>query len=370
MWHRRKEPMQMRTILGMVQVEVWYGKDPQSGRWGCPIREQWGLTAHQQLSPTLEEKLAFTATVTFSYEAAARVAAKWGCPVSASAIHAVVQRRGEKAEQQGGERLRQLPVEQDAQRAAPELGVLMIDGWFARFRGAGWGKKKTRKERVEWHEIKTGLFYCQEQTGRSAKGRGVISAKAVVRWDADPMEFGQRLDWEAQRCGLARAKNLLAVCDGAHWIWNLVQDRWSQAEQVLDFWHGSQHLWELGRAYCGSDEAQSTPWVQKRLHQVRHGSEKAVLREIAQLKVPRGQRGKVVRKEQSYFAEHGRRMNYQKVSERGWPIGSGAIESQCNQAQGRFKRSGQFWTRRGLRHLSALDEAWTNKHWDQLWMPA
>jgi len=246
----------------------------------------------------------------------------------------------------------------------------MIDGWYGRFRGEGWGKKKTKKERVEWHEIKTGLFYRQEQAGRTEKDRGVISAKAVVRWEGELLEFGQRLDWEAQRRGLSRAKDLLALGDGAHWIWNLVEDRWSQAHQALDFWHGSQHLWELGRAYCGHDGERSKEWVEKRLHQIRHGQEKKVLKELGRLKVPRGQRGKLVRREQNYFASHERRMNYQELSERGWPIGSGAVESQCNQAQGRFKRSGQFWTRKGFRNLSALDEAWVNEHWDELWLTA
>ena len=32
--------------------------------------------------------------------------------------------------------------------------MLMVDGWFARFRGPGWGKKNTKQDRVEWHEIK------------------------------------------------------------------------------------------------------------------------------------------------------------------------------------------------------------------------
>ena len=362
--------MEMRTAVGMVELEVWYGKDPQTGRWGCPIRERWGLSAHQQMSPVLEERLAFMATVTFSYEAASRAVRKWGCQIDASVIHAVVQRCGKKTEEWMQERRKRLPAQKESQREATELGVLMIDGWYGRFRGEGWGKKKTKKERVEWHEIKTGLFYRQEQAGRTEKERGVISAKAVVRWEGELLEFGQRLDWEAQRRGLSRAKDLLALGDGAHWIWNLVEDRWSQAHQALDFWHGSQHLWELGRAYCGNDEVRSKEWVEKRLHQIRHGQEKAVLKELAQLKVPRGPRGKLVRREQNYFASHEQRMNYQELSDRGWPIGSGAVESQCNQAQGRFKRSGQFWTREGFRHLSALDEAWLNERWDELWLAA
>jgi hypothetical protein len=35
----------------------------------------------------------------------------------------------------------------------------------------------------------------------------------------------------------------------------------------------------------------------------------------------------VVRKEQNYFAGQAGRMNYQAMAERGWPIGSGAVES-------------------------------------------
>jgi hypothetical protein len=50
--------MQLRTAFGVVVLEVWHGKDPVDGHWGCPMRERWGLGPHQQLSPALEDKLA------------------------------------------------------------------------------------------------------------------------------------------------------------------------------------------------------------------------------------------------------------------------------------------------------------------------
>ena len=49
-------------------------KDPGDSRWGCPIRERWGLGPHQQLSPTLEDKLAYFGAMTVSYAAAAKLA--------------------------------------------------------------------------------------------------------------------------------------------------------------------------------------------------------------------------------------------------------------------------------------------------------
>jgi hypothetical protein len=82
-----------------------------------------------------------------------------------------------------------------------------------------------------------------------------------------------------------------------------------------------------------------------------------VLGEIAALKSRRGAAGEVIRREKNYFAGHAQRMNYQSIARRGWPIGSGAVESACRQKQCRFKRPGQFWTQAGLNHLAALDQA-------------
>jgi hypothetical protein len=137
---------------------------------------------------------------------------------------------------------------------------------------------------------------------------------------------------------------------------------------LLDFYHASQHLWNLGEALHLKDEAVRREWVEERLHRLRHGKEKAVLREIATLARRRGEAGKVIRREQNYFAEHAQRMNYQDLAHRGWPIGSGAVEAGCRARQCRRKRPGQFWTPSGLRHLDALEEARDQGHWDDLWL--
>jgi hypothetical protein len=160
---------------------------------------------------------------------------------------------------------------------------------------------------------------------------------------------------------------VLVVADGAPWIGKVVADRWASTTQLLDFYHASQHLWEVGRALKRGDESQAAAWVERRLHRLRHGQERAVVGELAVLPLPRGPAREVVRREQNYFAAHSQRMNYQQLARRGWPIGSGAVEAACRQRQGRFKRPRQFWTTQGLRHLAALVEVLPNGHWDELW---
>jgi hypothetical protein len=360
--------MHLRTGFGVVALEVWHGQNPADRRWGCPTRQRWGLRPHQQLSPALEDKLAYFTTVAGSYEAAAKLAAKVGCAVEDSTLVALVQRLGARAEAQTQARLQAAPAEKTPQRAPSALGVLLLDGYQVRFRGLGWGKQRTQQPRVQWHEEKVGVFYEQEQAGGTERRQ--LVDKVVIGWQGEPLELGRRLHWEALRGGLGRARERLVVADGAPWIWNVVRDRWAGAHQLLDFYHASQHLWALGEVVASKDEGARRVWVEKRLHGLRHGQEQAVLREIAVLPPRRGEAGKVLRREQSYFASQAQRMNYQVLAERGWPIGSGAVESACRQRQCRRKRPGQFWTAKGLRHLGALEEARDNGHWDELWTTA
>jgi hypothetical protein len=364
---RKRRKLTLHSELGNVSLKVDYGWDRQAGRWLSPVPRAWGLRPHQKLTPGFAEKLCFTVTATGCYEEAAQVVSKWSGSIDDSTLHSLVQRMGEQAGEQRQERLAQTPKERQSKRAPSALAVLMVDGWQVRHRGAGWGRKKTPKPRVEWHEMKTGVFYLQEQAAQTEGGRGLIEDKVVVSVVGEPMELGQRLHWEALRGGLGRARRQLFLGDGAAWIWNLKQDRWDKAIGLLDFFHASQHLWEVGRTVVGERENQLIPWVEGRLHQLRHGKEKKVLSEIAGLKNKRGAAGETLAREQNYFASHASRMNYQTIARRGWPIGSGAVESACRQKQCRFKRPGQFWTPKGLRNLIALDEARRNLHWDELW---
>jgi hypothetical protein len=325
------------------------------------------LRAHQKITPAFAEKLCFTMTATGSYEEAAQVASKWSLSVDDSTLHALAQRIGAKAEEQAQVRYQQAPRERLPKEPASAVGVLMVDGCQVRYRGEGWGKKRSKKEHVEWHELKLGLFYRHEQWARTEGDRGLLTGKVVVSCQNEATELGRRLHWEAQREGLGRVKEMLFLGDGAAWVWNLKKDRWGEARGLLDFYHASQHVWELGRALQGEKEPALHAWVEPRLHQLRHGKEKQVLQQLAGLKQPEGEAGETIRREQNYFATHAGRMNYQEIADKGWPIGSGAVESACRQKQCRFKRCGQFWTKAGLRNLNALAAARHNRHWDELW---
>ena len=228
---------------------------------------------------------------------------------------------------------------------------------MVRQRGPGWGKKKTQQPRVEWHELKTGVFYLQEQAARK-NGRGLLSDKVVVSWQGEPLELGRRLHQAACEHGLGRANkswwSAMARRGFGTWRKTAGPARWRCWIFITP-----ASMCGLGEAVIGERQA-ARPWVEQQLHQLRHGRHAAALKTIAGLKAGRGAAGEIIRREQNYFAGHAARMNYRAVADRGWPIGSGPVESACLQRQGRFKRSGQSWTPLGLRHLCALIEARQN----------
>jgi hypothetical protein len=354
--------MQLRTAFGVVKLRVWRGKNPADGTWGIPIRQQWGLASHQQLSPALEDKLAYFATVAGTYESAARLARKLNIPIEDSTLRELVQRLGAQALEQTRARLKTVPPPLEPKRPPSALAVIMIDGHQVRHRGPDWGKKKARKPRVEWHEQKVGVFYHHDRNAD-----GTLLEKVNVGWVGQPVDLGERLHWEACRRGLGAARNVLTAADGAPWTWNLIGARWKGAHQVLDFYHASQHLHTLAEALYPVDPQARQRWVDQQCHELRHGKEKRVLGRISRLSAGKGLTAEVIKREQNYFKSHRQRMNYQTLSRRGWPIGSGSVESACAQRQRRFKRPGQFWTAEGLSRLNALIEARDLNHWDQLW---
>lgn len=355
--------MRLRTALGEVKLKVWRGKNPADGTWGIPIRQRWGLGPHQQLSPALEDKLAYFATVAGTYESAAQLARKLSIPIEDSTVRERVQRLGARAEEQTQQRLKTLPQPIAPKGPPSTLAVIMIDGYQVRHRGPDWGKKKAQKPRVEWHEQKVGVFYHQDQNAE-----GTLLEKVSIGWQGEAVELGQRLHWEACRHGLSRARQSLAVADGAPWIWHLIEQRWKDAHQVLDFYHASQHLHALAEALPPADEQARHSWVDQQCHDLRHGKQKQLLKRIGRLPEGATPAAEVIRREKNYFQTHSQRMNYQALRRRGWPIGSGSVESACAQRQRRFKRPGQFWTAQGLRHLNALIEARDLNHWDYLWL--
>ena len=359
-------PLVLLSVAGELRLKAAYGYSHSQGIWLTPARVAWGLAPGQRTSPELQARIVETASACGSFEKAARTATLWGSPLSDDLVHAQVQKVGRRL------------VENPATDPPPPARkskfsmVLMMDGWMVRERGRDWGKKRRRPGqcRVKWHEVKSAVMFGLEDQATTEGGRGWLIDKHVVLREpqTQPLVFGKAVQTEALRRGMAEAQEVYLVMDGALWLWCLREDRFKDTTPVLDFHHASQHLWALAHHRFGDrteeQQAQARAWVEPLLHDLRHGKENRVIRTLEELLLTREGRQKKVRTEVNYFKTHRDHLHYQAVGQRGGPIGSGAVESLCSQLQNRFKRTGQFWTRSGLRHLLAVEEAIRNRDFD------
>jgi len=355
----------LMTVSGTVSIEAIRGYSRATGSWHCPVREQWGLAKWARLSPELEQRLAYNAALTGSYEKAAAHSTRWGSPISDDAIHAVVNRIGENNIDAP------LPPAPPPKPSEPYFSlVIMIDGWMARQRGGDWGAKPgiSDLERVSWKEVKSAIVYRLEDRAANASGRGLLIEKKVVAVppDTDPVELGARIRDQAMQCGMARAKEVFVVADGALWIWNLIQDRFSQATKALDFYHGSQHLWSLAHHLHPDCPKRAADWAKSLLHQLRHTRDHRVVHSLEEL-LAANPSDPLVQREVNYFQSHRDHLGYAELAARNAPIGSGSMESACSQFQDRLKRRGQFWSPRGLAHMLVIDVAVKNDSLPFLW---
>ena len=365
----RWREMSLHTVSGVIHVRVRHGYSEALREWVCPARIAWGLQERQRVSPELQARVCYTATETGSFERASAMAKCWGAEVSDDLVHHHVQRCGAAAAQMN------LPAPALPAHEPAYSVVIMMDGWMARERGPDWGASPRRKapERIAGHEIKSAVIYRLEQRAEKESGRGLLVEKNIVACppETPPVDFGLAVEAEARRRGIGRAKVVYLVMDGAVWLWDLAEDRFREAVKTLDFHHASEHLWAVGRALYGEGTAETTIWVEKLLHSLRHGGQARVVRRLQELLDPvvgrSAETEEVLEREANYFKSHEEHMNYKAIHRAGAPIGSGAVESLGAQLQRRFRCSGQFWMRPGLSNLLKLAVTFRNKDDSYLW---
>jgi hypothetical protein len=182
-------------------------------------------------------------------------------------------------------------------------------------------------------------------------------------------EFGKRLYLEAWKRGWSRAKKKVVIADGAEWIWNIAEQHFPGAVQIVDLYHARQHLWELVRKLHPNDEVKQKAWM--RIHQKRlldKGKIEKLVTAIASLRSSNPEVAEKIRLEADYFHRNKERMRYPKFRAQHLFVGSGVIEAGCKAVIGsRLKRSGMFWTVRGANAILALRCCHLNNRFEDYW---
>lgn len=150
---------------------------------------------------------------------------------------------------------------------------------------------------------------------------------------------------------------LVLISDGAEWISNWQVDKYPQAIMILDFYHALEHLSKYAKLIFNSDKNKGD-WIANRKEELLQGNLDKVISAIKEKSTTRRQSIKDKATELiTYYEKNRFRMKYDQYLEKGYYIGSGAIESAISTvAQQRCKLVGQRWTNRvqGVLNIRSL----------------
>jgi hypothetical protein len=230
-------------------------------------------------------------------------------------------------------------------------------------------KGKTDGQPAHTREVKLGCVFTQkgwDEEGYALRDPDSTTYTGAIE-NADA--FGKRLYLEAWNRGWSRAQKKVVIGDGAEWIWNLADQHFPGAAQIVDLYHAREHLWELARRLHPNDSTKQKAWM--KLHQ-KHWLDKGKIEKlVASLRSITSTHAEVLdklRTEADYFARNTARMRYPKFRAQHLFVGSGVIEAGCKTVIGsRLKQSGMFWTLRGANAIIALRCCQLNNRFENYW---
>lgn len=228
------------------------------------------------------------------------------------------------------------------------------------------GSAKTR-------EVKLCTIWSAEQkdeNGIPVRDEGSVSYSAAIESAAmndlaeGPSEFAQRVLREASRRGFQKTTRRVVLGDGAPWIWNLADEYFSDAIQIIDRFHVKQHLSDVAKAVYGVSSEFGAVWAKK----LRDDLDEGKLDEILSSLAPHVANCDDARKCATYIRENSNRMQYAKFRAQGLCTSTGVVESGCKVTIGtRLKRAGMHWTLPGANAIIALRCCKLSRRFEDFW---
>ena len=364
-------PKTVSTVLGPVRViRAWY-HCAGCNRGFAPRDEQLGV-AGTSLSPGLAEMIARAGAEVPFGKAAALLADLAGVAVNAKTVERSAEASGAAARAAGAAEaallrarvIRPLPPPEPV----PDMLYVEVDGTGVPVRASetegrqGKGKDGTAGTR----EIKLARFFTV--SGLDDDGNPVIdpgSSAYVATFDGKAA-LAELVEAEYLRRGGDHFRQVVAIGDGAAWIWTMAEALYPHATHITDIYHAREHLTDLAShlAFITPDPPQ---WLADRSTELDAGNIEAILAAARRYPLA-GIKADELDTKLGYFERNAHRMRYQHFRDLGMFIGSGAIEGAIKAiVVQRAKQSGMHWTTDGAASIIALRCQHASGRWDELW---
>lgn len=343
---------QLLSVFGRVKYRRSYYHCKACGRRWIPLDESYGLRPGQ--ATRMMTGLLGLAGVSVAFEEARQQIQRYlQVEVSANTIRQATQGIGARQAQQEqtwiahSQDLAYLQQREQVQKR-PERLYGSIDGAFVPID-------------KEWKEAKLVSWYQMGQR----YGQAEWHAQEIRYYPslAEAASFGELLWATAVRHQADQARELIFVCDGAAWIWKLVEHLFPDAVQIVDWYHACQYLYPIAEILFET-QAQQNDWITEMKALLWEGE---VERVITACQAVLATVGAPAQKLITYYQHNLERMRYADFRKANYFMGSGTVESGCKQVVSmRLKRSGACWSPFGASATAKARAAWLNGSWDSL----
>jgi hypothetical protein len=337
LFRRRLDPKEISTLHGRITLDRPYFYCDPCGRGFHPLDEKLGLSPKHHQYDIQERTTRVGAELPFGLSAD-QFAHLTGVPASPHFIHETLNAVGaaatlERVLPDAAEISRRIEAAHAGSRRRPVL-VVACDGAHAPTRPPG--GRRTKRGPGTWREAKGVRLYLL------GKDHRVIH---VASWHqmADKAELSMAVGVLAARIPRDRVR-LALVADGADWIWDVLLAHFPEGEEILDYYHCADHVYDTARAQYGEGTLEAQEWAEATLTRLCLNELGATLGGLLRM-MPRSPAAEdAIRGLSIYLAGQTGRVGYAELRRRGLPRGSGGIES-ANKliCHVRLKRSGAWW---------------------------
>ena len=231
-------------------------------------------------------------------------------------------------------------------------------------------KRSSEAEEGEWREMKAGCWYTVEPVPQSQQrkrhrrkkeiGHQALRAKKIGYFCdiAEVEQFGYLFWATGCQAQVDLVHELVFVCDGAKWIWKMIELYYPNAIQIVDWHHAEDRLMKIAKEAFSAQEADQ--WLLTCRSDLWHGN----VEKVIQACEPLASRSEQAAQALTYFRNNIHRMRYDAFREQGYMIGSGIVESECKQIVAlRLKLPGAQWEVPGAVATAKARAAWLSGDW-------
>jgi hypothetical protein len=230
-----------------------------------------------------------------------------------------------------------------------------------------------------WRDVKVAVFDRRRRgepttaTAWDERDLPAPTVRSVVAAVEEAQDFGERCAAEAERLGWTDPEQLSVLGDGAEWVWNLSATHFPGAWELLDIWHGAEHISDGAKAACGQgNEAakeQAKAAAQRGKQRLLGDGYWGVTEWVGELTgTVSGGDGAALGRVLNYFCGHQDRLNYALRLRRGQSIGSGLVEGSIKQLLNkRVKQTGARWKVEHVGPFVELGALAAGPEWPAFW---